>query len=174
MITDDTSYTSNFKNYNAYNHKNNINHNTDTTNMIHERMYVSIQYCSDSLPMSNNEDIITDLVTPRLFNKNHKLPKNETDANNKLITWEWEKWITLPIKYSELTPTSTIAFTLYNLDGIPYGGMFYTYIYIYIHQQQQFITFSILTLFFKQYFYIYFIYIFIKYMYIIRNDIEIV
>ena len=132
MITDDTSYTSNFKNYNAYNHKNNINHNTDTTNMIHERMYVSIQYCSDSLPMSNNEDIITDLVTPRLFNKNHKLPKNETDANNKLITWEWEKWITLPIKYSELTPTSTIAFTLYNLDGIPYGGMFYTYIYIYI------------------------------------------
>ena len=72
MITDDTSYTSNFKNYNAYNHKNNINHNNDTANMIHERMYVSIQYCSDSLPMSNNEDIITDLVTPRLFNKNKR------------------------------------------------------------------------------------------------------
>ena len=42
-------------------------------------MYVSIQYCSDSLPMSNNEDIITDLVHQDYL-INHKLPKNETDG----------------------------------------------------------------------------------------------
>ena len=59
MITDDCSYTSSFTKYNVYNEH---IKDTDAINMIHDRMYVSIQYCSDSLPISNNEDIITDLV----------------------------------------------------------------------------------------------------------------
>ncbi len=119
MITDDCSYTSSFTKYNTYNEH--IKH-TETINMIHDRMYVSIQYCSDSLPISNIEDIITDLVSPKYFNKDNK--SISTDSNNRLVTWEWEKWITLPIKYSELTPTSTVAFTLYNLEGVSYGGMY--------------------------------------------------
>ena len=119
MITDDCSYTSSFTKYNVYNEH---IKDTDAINMIHDRMYVSIQYCSDSLPISNNEDIITDLVSPKYFSKDKKCINS--DSNNKLVTWEWEKWITLPIKYSELTPTSTVAFTLYNLEGIPYGGMY--------------------------------------------------
>ena len=119
MITDDCSYTSSFAKYIAYNKNAKV---VDEINMIHDRMYVSIQYCSDSLPISNKEDVITDLVSPKYFKKDNE--SVSADSNNKIVTWEWEKWITLPIKYSELTPTSTVALTLYNLDGVPYGGTY--------------------------------------------------
>ena len=41
-----------------------------------------------------------------------------------LVAWTWETLVTLPIKYNELTLTSAIAFTFYNLNGEPYGGKF--------------------------------------------------
>ena len=86
-------------------------------NVSHDRMFVSMQYYSDSLPISNNEDIITDLVSPIVYSAGGDDGDFHRDP---VVAWTWETWVTLPIKYNELSLTSAIAFTFYNLDGEPY------------------------------------------------------
>ena len=88
-------------------------------NVSHDRMYVSMQYYSDSLPISINETITTDLVSPVAYSAGGDDGDFHRDP---VVAWTWETWVTLPIKYNELSLTSAIAFTFYNLDGEPYGG----------------------------------------------------
>jgi hypothetical protein len=104
--------------------------------------YVSLRYFSDSLPASNTASITSAAIA--------RTPARKGDGSNgssgmrgceDFVYWEWDgagsarngdggvsdhgggsTWITLPIKYSELTPTSTIAFTVHNLDGTVFGG----------------------------------------------------